>query len=432
MDPQQLVDASADIVMEAVIPYRTAPTVAVSKNVPACVGIMPRLLIVSTVPQTLRAFLLDFANYFRSKGWRVDAMARGVSQCAKCNAAFDRTYEMNWSRNPLNPIGLVIATSRVRRIILSGQYDIVHVHTPVASFLTRLALRSLTGQKPKIVYTAHGFHFHPAGDPVRNRIYAVIERIAARWTDRIVVINETDAHAASQLAISPKERLHHVPGFWIDRKRFNSSNISAWRIEEARRHVGLTSADPLFLMVAELSKRKRPGHALRAFAAMNRPDTYLAFAGSGALLRELRQLAQDLGVNRQVFFLGHFEDIPALMKASLATVLTSSQEGLPACVIESLSLGVPVIGTDVRGTHDLLRGGGGILVPLADGAALTAAMRRMLEQPEEVCAMRAIARESFRGLDWLTTAKEYERIYFDTLQFNDGPIGNGQSKRSGS
>jgi glycosyltransferase involved in cell wall biosynthesis len=378
--------------------------------------LVPRLLIVTTVSKTIRAFLLDFASYFRSNGWRVDAMARGVSQCSVCNAAFDGTYDVGWSRNPLNPMELLTAIRRVRQIVLNGRYDIVHVHTPVASFVTRLALRSLDGHKPKIVYTAHGFHFHPAGNPVTNWIYAAIERMAARWTDRIVVINETDGRAASELGISPKERLHNVPGFWIDRKRFNPSSISALRIEEVRRRLKLTPSDYLLVMVAELSKRKRPGDALRAFAALKQPDTYLALAGDGPLLGELRQMAEDLGIGRRVLFLGHFEDIPALMKSSLATVLTSSQEGLPACVIESLSLGVPVIGTEIRGTSDLLRGGGGILAPLADVGALSAAMRRMLTQPEEVSAMGAVAGERFRELDWLTTATEYERIYLETLR----------------
>lgn len=63
-----------------------------------------------------------------------------------------------------------------------------------------------------------------------------------------------------------------------------------------------------------------------------------------------------------VHFLGRRRDIPVLMRASVATLIASAQEGLPNCVRESLCMETPVIGTEIRGTRDLLvdgNGGGG-------------------------------------------------------------------------
>ena len=100
-----------------------------------------KILFITTVSSTLRAFLLPFATHFRQKGWRVDAMASGASGCADCRAAFDHTFEVEWSRSPLNFANLLKAPRQIRSVVENGEYDIVHVHTPIAAFVTRAALR---------------------------------------------------------------------------------------------------------------------------------------------------------------------------------------------------------------------------------------------------------------------------------------------------
>jgi len=107
---------------------------------------MSKLLIVTTIPSTLNAFLLPFAHYFRAQGWRVDAMACGITANTECLQAFDRIWDIQWSRNPLNPINLAVAPGIIQEIVQQEKYDIVHVHTPVAAFVTRYALKNLRKQ----------------------------------------------------------------------------------------------------------------------------------------------------------------------------------------------------------------------------------------------------------------------------------------------
>ena len=75
---------------------------------------MNSILMITTVPATLSAFLLPFAYHFRERGWRVDAMAQGVSSCAECLQAFDRVWEVEWSRNPLDPKNLLVAPPAIQ------------------------------------------------------------------------------------------------------------------------------------------------------------------------------------------------------------------------------------------------------------------------------------------------------------------------------
>ena len=56
---------------------------------------MTSLLIITTVPGTIRAFVLPLAHHFREKGWKVHAMACGISENAECLQAFNRMARMS-------------------------------------------------------------------------------------------------------------------------------------------------------------------------------------------------------------------------------------------------------------------------------------------------------------------------------------------------
>ena len=169
----------------------TAPEAAPATAAPA-----PALLIVATVAGTVAGFLTPYAAHFRSLGWRVDAAANGATSDPRLLEAFDRVHELPLSRSLRDVRGL----ERGRRglaEILETTPDIVHVHTPIASFLTRLAVRQLPrDRRPAVAYTAHGFHFHAAGRAISNAVFLTAERVAGRWTDRLVVISDEDEAAA--------------------------------------------------------------------------------------------------------------------------------------------------------------------------------------------------------------------------------------------
>ncbi len=150
---------------------------------------MPKLLIVTTVVDTLRAFLLPYAKYFRTMGWTVDGAARGICGDELSQQSFDHCFELSWSRSLRDVMGMVRASAEMSAILAHGQYDLVHVHTPIASFITRWSAKKQHRQlRVKIVYTAHGFHFFRGGNPASNLIFSSLEWLAGRWTDALIVI----------------------------------------------------------------------------------------------------------------------------------------------------------------------------------------------------------------------------------------------------
>ncbi|MBE9168007.1 glycosyltransferase [Pleurocapsales cyanobacterium LEGE 06147] len=379
---------------------------------------MNKLLMVTTIPGTLRAFFLPFGYHFRAKGWQVDAMACGVSNCAECLEAFDRVWDIEWSRNPLDPRNLMVAPSRVREIILNNQYDIVHVFTPVAAFVTRYALKELSKQaKLQVIYTALGFHFFKGRKLLKNTIFLTLEKLAARWTDYLVVVNGEDEEAAKRYRFLPPEKICPIPsGIGRNLSRFNPDAVAEAEIREVRQELGIAENNPLFLSVAEFSARKHPQDVLRGFARLARSEAHLAFAGDGPLMEKMEQLATNLGIQNQVHFLGVRRDIPRLMRASTAVILASEQEGLPISVIESLCLETPVIGTDIRGTRDLLAEGCGLLVKVEDIEGLARAMAWILDHPEEARMMGKRGREHMVIYDIKHVLSLHETLYAEALK----------------
>jgi glycosyltransferase involved in cell wall biosynthesis len=378
---------------------------------------MPKLLIATTVPVTLRAFLLPYAEHFRALGWRVDAMANGVTAFSDCVHGFDRVYDVNWSRNPLHPSHFLSVPKRIREVVSGEDYDLVHAHTPVASFVTRYALRNLRRVgKPRVLYTAHGFHFHQGGSWLKNTLFRTLERRAGAWTDYLVVINRDDEKAARDLKLVPPERLRYMPGIGVDTRLYAPENVSTADVEAVRNELGLTPRQPLLLMIAEFNRGKRHRDALHALAALGRPDVVLACAGTGPLEAETKTLADDLGIAKQLRFLGYRRDVPALIRASRAVLLPSEREGLPRSLMESLSLEVPCLGTEIRGITDLLSEGVGLLAPVGDAAALAQHMAWVLDHPVEARAMGVAGRKRMAAVyDIQHLLQLHEDLYHEAL-----------------
>lgn len=341
----------------------------------------PRVLMVTTVSATLRAFLLPFADHFRALGWQVDAMARGASSEIAIAPHFSNTFEIAWARNPLSARNIT-AIRRIRDVVHAGEYDLVHVHTPVAAFVTRFALRRLA--KPLVVYTAHSFHADRSAPAWKNFIFRTLERIAARWTDHLVVLNQADHDLAREDRLVPDEHLHWHPGIGVDTRRYRA--VSARERRETRATLSVDASATMFAVVAEFSVNKRQRDILDALHALQARTTSLpvvVFVGDGPTRASLEQRAQSLGVSAWTRFLGFRSDVPAIVGASDALMLCSAREGLPRCVLEAQSMQVPVIGSNAKGTADLLQDGRGLIVPVADPAALATAMLDVMQHPDD-------------------------------------------------
>jgi len=125
--------------------------------------------------------------------------------------------------------------------------------------------------------------------------------------------------------------------------------------------------------LCRLVKRKRIDVLLRAIQMLSHADVYLVVMGSGPLEGELRRMASELGLASVVRFTGQVSeaDKAGYLGRSDVFCLPSDHEGFGLVFVEAMSLGTPVISTNVGGQTDIIREGvDGFLVPLAGHAAL--------------------------------------------------------------
>lgn len=334
----------------------------------------PRLLIATTVPDTLQAFLFPYARHLRANGWGVDAATSRI--LPELMDHFDTVHDIPWTRSVRDPRSLARAVRQLRHVLTENHYDVVHTHTPIASFLTRTACGSLPAKRrPRIVYTAHGFHFHPRGKPMTNCVYAAAEKIAGRWCDRLVVINQTDYQAARRLRLAAHGQIVQFPGIGIDLDWYEPSAEMCHSARELRKKLGFSPDDVVFAMLAEMTPNKNHHVVLHALEHNADENHHVVFAGDGEMRESLEEETRRLHLEDRVHFLGVIDDIRPLVLASAATLLPSRREGLPRVVLESLALGVPVIGTNIRGIVELVGEDGGILIESDDAFDLARAMR---------------------------------------------------------
>ena len=115
------------------------------------------------------------------------------------------------------------------------------------------------------------------------------------------------------------------------------------------------------------------------------PDFSLTIYGEGALRGALETQARELGLDGKVFLPGNVSDLLQRTKSSAAFVMSSDFEGMPNALIEAMAIGLPCISTDCPcgGPGELINNGeNGLLVPVGDTAALSDALKKLVDNPQ--------------------------------------------------
>ncbi|MEO7497679.1 MAG: glycosyltransferase [Massilia sp.] len=178
----------------------------------------------------------------------------------------------------------------------------------------------------------------------------------------------------------------------VDCARFQPS---AARRASRRAALGLATDTLVIGAVGRLDAQKRPDAVIDVFCALrNRhPGLRLILIGSGPLDAVLRDKVTQLGLTPAVLFAGQVDAVEEWLPALDLHLLLSRAEGFGIATIEAMACGVPVVGTDVPGTADILRGcDAGMLVPLHDQGATVERIGALLADPDRRAAMGRIGR----------------------------------------
>lgn len=292
--------------------------------------------------------------------------------------------------------------AQLRRLIQREGVQVVNTHSGIDSWVGAFAAR-LAGVK--LVRTRH------LNLPLHRTWYNFVHFMA----HRIVTCGEAMRRTLIETHGFPPEQLVSIPT-GIDFSTFVPKRERA----AVRAELGIAPEAFMVLMAAVIRGVKRHEVAIRAFAQFRqaRPDAKLVLAGDGPMRIDMERLCAELKVTDAVLFLGHRDDVPDLMQAADALVLTSDSEGVPQAVTQALGLGVPVVATAVGGVPELvIDGQTGLLAPKERPDCVAEGLARLAADPALAARLGAQARQHAQGHYSLTAMLDAtEQVYAQALE----------------
>ncbi|MDP6112012.1 MAG: glycosyltransferase [Planctomycetota bacterium] len=235
--------------------------------------------------------------------------------------------------------------------------------------------------------------------------YKVTDRLLAPWTHRIVGNCEAIREFVASETRADRKKLAVIP---------NGVDVSLF---EPKQHTA--KEEVCFCTIGRLASQKRMDLFIKALSILSKRKQRVrgVIAGDGPLRDDLQKLATEEGIADRVDFIGATEDVPGLLARSDTFILASDWEGMPNVVLEAMASGLPVVGTAIDGTKEIVEEGGtGFLVPSDDAEALATAMNELTASVELRSRMGQAGRhraESEYSMERMV--ERYESLYTELV-----------------
>lgn len=268
------------------------------------------------------------------------------------------------------PIKNVKSIFQLVKIFKEIKPDIVHVHTPMAAVLGRIAAK--IARVPKIIYTAHGFYFHEGMSSRKYKVYFNIEKYVGRYfTDYIFTQSEEDYNIAIENDFLKKKKSNnyfHISNGVDVAGQFNYENISENSIEQIKHIHDIKRNDTIVTFIGRLVEEKGVLDYLESFNKLTSKN--IKFIVIGALHESERDLntvkkLEKYKNNKNIIFTGKISNVNEYLALSDIFCLPSYREGMPRSIIEAMAMKNAIIATNIRGSREeVINEETGYLVPL--------------------------------------------------------------------
>ena len=265
----------------------------------------------------------------------------------------------------LSPVKGLVAIWRLFFFFRRESFDVVHVHTPIAAFLARIA--AFFARVPFVVYTAHGFYFHDDMPFLKRIVFILAEILMRPMTDLLFTQSSEDAINAASLKIMSKQKIFDI-GNGVNTIQFDPS------VAYPKDEFALPNESVVIGMVSRLVQEKGIVEFLEAakMLALDYPKVFFLLIGSrlssdydSSVDGAIEDAKNVLG--SRLILTGEREDIPALLANMDIFCLPSWREGMPRSIIEAMMMELPVVATNIRGSREeVIDGETGFLIPVRD------------------------------------------------------------------
>lgn len=247
--------------------------------------------------------------------------------------------------------------------------QIVHTHSSKAGILGRWA--AWLAGVPVIVHTIHGFGVTPSQPAWFRALLVGLERLTGRITTYWIAVADANIDEGVRWRLFDREHAVVIrPG--IDPRLFQAP-LSTQARDRVRAELGADPENKLIGMVACLKPQKAPRDfvAVAARVCARLPEARFVLIGDGELRADIDEDIRLAGLGDRVRIAGWRRDVPDVMRALDAFLLTSHWEGLARVLLEARAARVPVVATRVGGAAEAIADGlHGRLCEMGDVGAL--------------------------------------------------------------
>jgi glycosyltransferase involved in cell wall biosynthesis len=375
-----------------------------------------RLLLLSTAMSVgggAEEQVFQLAYEFHARSWDVlivSMLPPGAMPANFTESGIPLTH-LDMRRGRPDPRGIL----RLAHLIRTFRPDVVHSHMTHANLLARAA--RVIAPFPVLVCTLHNLTM--AGV---QRDHTKFFEMAHRVTDRLAERTTAICHAASDYYVRnravPARKMMTVPN-GIECQRYAPNPAPRKRLRE---EMGI-DGNFVWLAVGRLELQKAYWTMLRAFATLDPAHNTLLICGNGSMRDSLVALAAELGLGNRARFLGLRKDIPDLMSAADAFVLSSDMEGLPLVLLQAAAAALPIVATNVSGNPEVvIEGVNGFLTPPGSPELFAQAMQRMAALPpaERLGMGRAGQTRVQKLFQVEPVVDQWERLFEELLSASGG------------
>ena len=362
---------------------------------------MRKALIVATIGGFLPVSEINNARLLQELGYEVHYAANMHNRIYE----FDEQkligegfilHHVDFSKNPFNFVRLAQSIQKVKEIIKEQQIEVVHCHTPVGGVVGRLAPFFMKRNRPKVIYTAHGFHFYKGAPLLNWLLYYPVEYLLSKITDCIVTINHEDYECAQKMCAN---KVTYIPGVGIDLERFCPG--------EKHEKNGFS-----IISIGELNKNKNHETIIKAIAKLQDKDIIYEIYGNGPGRDDLQKMINEYHLEKQIFLKGFEIDIENKLVDADCCIFPSIREGLGLAALEALACGIPLITSDNRGTREYMQHNiNGIVCDPLDIDAFASAIVQIKENRARAEQMAEVGLETVQAFSVEQSTKIMRALY---------------------
>lgn len=345
-----------------------------------------KILQVCAVGFTIKYLLRSQIDYFSNSGLLVEIACSPGKEVKELQQQGYVIHPLQIERR-ISIFSNLSSIYQLAKLIRKNQYDLIHVHTPIASVLARVAAK-IAGAK-RVVYTAHGFYFHDNMPRKQYRFYYMVEKLSGLLTSLILTQSREDLATAEKTRLCSPQKLRYL-GNGVNIEKFCRSNLNHECQQQCKRDFKLPDFVPIIATTGRITAEKGYLELVKALLKLrSQLNVHLLVIGGqlsserDAFQSELNSFIQEHKLEDCVTFTGLCSDIPELLGLVDVFALPSYREGLPRSILEAMAMELPVVATDIRGCREaVIHNQTGLIVPPRNSEKLAEALGTILTNDE--------------------------------------------------